>query len=52
MLYTKVVVINAIYNFVVDKFVIWSHLEWNIHFMFIDFRIQNLEFSTWSTKVD
>ena len=30
MAYTKVVVLNIIYNFVVEKFFIWSRLEFQI----------------------
>lgn len=46
MEYTKVEFINTIYNFIVDNF---FHLEsirlLNIHFIFLDFKIQNLGIS-------
>lgn len=44
--YTKVVVLNKIYNFVSEKVLIRCHLEFQIYicFMFKDFDIQNSKF--------
>jgi len=45
MVYTKVVVLNTIYNFVVENFFnLKSFRVTNMCFKFIDFEIQNLEF--------
>jgi hypothetical protein len=40
MIYTKAVVVHAIYNSTVDKFFIWKHLVPNIHLEILDFDIQ------------
>ena len=40
MINTKFVVVDAIYNFVIDKFFIWSHLEFQMFILSSHFEIQ------------
>jgi hypothetical protein len=52
MVYTKIVVLNTIYNFPIENFMIYSCLGSQILFYFIDFEIQmNLSVYIVDTKV-
>ena len=44
MVYTKIAVLDTIYNFIVEIFYLKSFRAPNICSKFIDFEIQNLEF--------